>query len=119
MINTELSGVFNWLLVGLERLVKNNRFTESQKVNHALSEFKRQADNVALFIEEFTYVTSQTHKMPLSDLYSQYKGFCQDDGYKHLGKNKFSAKLESKGFESTRLNDGSKGFFIEQKKVSV
>lgn len=112
IIKNELPGVFNWLLKGLERLVDQKEFSQSQKVNNALAEFKRQADNVALFIEEFNYKPCVTWKKPLSELYGKYKAFCLDDGYKPLGKNKFSVKLESKGFESTRLNDGSKGFLI-------
>lgn len=112
VIKNELPGVFNWLLKGLERLIKQLEFTRSQKVDAALAAFKKQSDNIALFIDEFNYKPSVTVKKSLIDLFSQYKQFCSDDGYKAFGKNRFSAILESKGFESTRLNDGSKGFFI-------
>jgi putative DNA primase/helicase len=112
IIKNELGGVFNWLLVGLERLVKFKKFTESEKVNHALAEFKRQADNVALFIDEFEYKPCTIRKKATSELFSYYKTFCIENGYKHLGKNNFSNKIESKGFERTRLNDGSNGFYL-------
>lgn len=112
IIKNELAGVFNWLLIGLERLVKNRRFTESEKVNQALAEFKRQADNVALFIDEYEYKPCTQRKKPLAEMFGYYKSFCIENGYKPFGKNNFSNKLESKGFEPTRLNDGSKGFYL-------
>lgn len=115
IINSELPGVFNWLLIGLERLLLQNKFTQSKVIDNAVDEFKKQADNVALFIEEFDYKFSSNEKQTLAELYSKYCSFCRDDNYKPLGKNRFSLKLESKGFASTRLNDGSKGFFIENK----
>ncbi|HUZ59863.1 MAG TPA: phage/plasmid primase, P4 family [Hanamia sp.] len=113
IIAKELDGVFNWLLIGLERLVKNKKFTESEKVNNALAEFKKQADDIALFIDEQGLKPSKENKRSLTDLYSNYKSFCSENNYKPLGKNKFSKKLEKKGFESTRLSDGSKGFCLE------
>ncbi len=113
IIKKELAGVFNWLLIGLERLISNKKFTESEKVNNALAEFKKQADSVALFIEEYNYQSSTQNKKPLAELFSNYKTFCNENGYKHCGKNIFSNKLEGKGFEATRLNNGAKGFYME------
>lgn len=113
IISTELTGVFNWLLKGLARIVDNKRFTVCEKSNFALSEFKKQSDSVGLFIDEMYYKVSES-KEALSDLYSHYKSFCSDDGYKAVGKNKFSTRLENKGFEKTRLNTGSSAFFIEK-----
>jgi len=107
IIANELAGVFNWLLGGLDRIVKNRRFTHSEKVNNAIGEFKWQSDKVNLFIDEFNYTASDTNKVHLSDLYKDYKQFCQDDGYKPLGKNKFSKKLENKKFEKSRASNGS------------
>jgi putative DNA primase/helicase len=112
IISEELAGVFNWLLVGLERLIKNKKFTESEKANNALSEFKRQADNIALFIDEFGYKPCSQRKKSLAELFGYYKNFCTENGYKAFGKNNFSNRIESKGFEPTRLNDGSKGFCL-------
>ena len=112
IIKDELPAVFNWLLKGLERLVKQKEFTKSFKVDNALVAFKKQSDSVALFIEEYDYKPCTMRKKALADLYPQYKTFCIDDGYKPYGKNNFSAKLKSKGFEDTRLNDGTKGFQI-------
>jgi putative DNA primase/helicase len=113
IITNELSGVFNWLLEGLDRIIKQQKFTSCEKSDKALSEFRRQSDSVALFIDEYSYAQSITVKQPLADLYIRYKTFCQDDGYKPVGKNKFSVRIENKGFEKTRLTNGSTAFLME------
>jgi len=113
IIKNELSGVFNWVLEGLSRIIKQEKFTLSQKSDSVLKEFRRQTDSVALFIDEFNLVSAVDVKMPLTDLYFRYKAFCQDDGYKPLGKNKFSYRIENKGFEKARLGNGSVAFLMK------
>ena len=106
IIANELPGVFNWLLEGLNRIVKQKNFTYCEKAEKALGEFRKQADSVQLFIEEHNYKPSDNNKETLNDIYREYKTFCGDDGYKPLGKNRFSQRLESKGYEKIRRNDG-------------
>jgi putative DNA primase/helicase len=106
IIANELPGVFNWLLGGLNRIIKQGKFSDCSKANAALGEFRKQSDSVQLFIEEHNYQSSDIYKVALTELYGYYKTFCGEDGYKPVGKNKFSQRLERKGFEKTRRNDG-------------
>lgn len=112
IIANELSGVFNWLLLGLERIIRNKKFTRCERSEKALADFQRQADSVALFIEEFNYHKSDTNKESVSELYPKYKAFCSDDGYHPVGKNKFSYRLEKNGFVKTRMSNGATAFFM-------
>ncbi len=113
IIATELSGVFNWLLKGLERIIAQKRFTHSEKSTKALDDFRRQSDSVALFVEELVYEPSDLIKAAVAELYVKYKSFCIDDGYRPVGKNKFSARLEKKGFIKCRMSNGSVAFHME------
>lgn len=113
IIKDELSGVFNWLLKGLERIISQRKFTRCEKAESALQDFRLKSDSVALFVEEFHYMNTDAGKTPLFSLYKDYKHFCADDGYKPVGKNKFSARLEKKGFIKTRMSNGSIAFFME------
>ena len=117
IIKTELPGVFNWLLKGLKRVMEQKSFTHCLKSENALSDFKRQADSVQLFIDENKYVPSEENKEILKNVYSDYKEFCREDSYKPLGKNRFSKRLESKGFLPTRTNNGSSAFFMVKSNV--
>ena len=52
IIENELAGVFNWIIDGLKRLLKTEKFTESQIVTDTLDIYKRESDSVACFIAE-------------------------------------------------------------------
>lgn len=119
IITNELPGVFNWLLEGLKRIIEQKRFSNCEQSERALGEFRKQGDNVQLFIEEKGYHAAETDRVALSDLYTYYKDFCKDDGYKPKGKNNFSKELERKGFEKTRLNNGTSAFFIDKNESNV
>ena len=107
IIATELPGVFNWLLVGLERIVKQQDFTYCAKAEKALADFKMKSDTVKLFLDEFHYRPSTKNKLALQHLYANYEQFCAADKLKPMGKTSFSQELEKKGFEKKpRENTG-------------
>lgn len=118
IISSELSGIFNWVLEGLSRLVKTKKFTESKAAMLALKEYKQQSDSVYLFLDEFQYVKSTTNSYLVKQLYPSYKQFCLNDGYKSLGKSKFSKRLVNLGFEVVRRNNGM-NVLIDQKSNST
>lgn len=73
IINTELSGIFNWILKGLNRILKNKRFTITPEIEAVRTEFEKESDSVALFIEECGYVKDETTKpLRMKDLYDEY-----------------------------------------------
>ena len=117
IIASELSGVFNWLLQGLERILDQRKFTHCEASEKALEDFRLKSDSVALFLEELFLIQSESVKVPLFSLYKNYRSFCLDDGYRPVGKNKFSTRLEKKGFEKTRMNNGATAFFMEASSV--
>jgi putative DNA primase/helicase len=108
IINTELAGVFNWIIDGLKRLLKAEKFTESQIVKDTLETYKRESDNVACFIAENSYKPSSNDYILLKDLHANYKMFCMNDGARFLKKLNFKRRLESNGFQITRMNDGNR-----------
>jgi len=118
IINSELPGVFNWVLQGLNRIVQQKKFTQCLRAENALHEFRKQADSVQLFIEENKFAPSDRNKEVLRQVYADYKEFCKEDNYKPLGKNRFSKRLESKGFEQTRMGDGSTAFYMIKESVA-
>jgi putative DNA primase/helicase len=114
IIEKELPGVFNWLLQGLDRIMSQGDFTECEKATNALEEFKKQSDSAALFVESNCYAPSTVFKEPLAVLYREYSSFCNDDGYKPVGKNNFSIRMENAGFKKTRGSTGDIMYFIEK-----
>lgn len=96
IITGELSGVFNWILDGLRRLLKNKNFTQSEIIDGQLADYKKESDSVALFIDESAEIAFVG--LSVKNAYSDYRTFCIDCGYKPLGKNNFSKRMELHGF---------------------
>jgi putative DNA primase/helicase len=92
IIESELSGVFNWILLGLERVLQQKKFSKCEAVDNARSDYEKQSDSVKMFIEDFEYSTS-TDYTTIKDLYFQYKEYCIEDGFRNVNKSNFMKRL--------------------------
>jgi len=111
IIETELSGVFNWVLEGLNRLLLNKRFTDSNRVNEAREAYKLEADSVRGFINENEYKPTETGGILLKDIYTSYRAYCGDDGLKPVSKPNFRKRLEAQNIKVEKTgNEGNKVF---------
>lgn len=105
IIASELSGVFNWILSGLHRLLAQGRFTDADAVRTQLEAYKKQSDTVRLFLDEQDYQTS-TDYTPLKDLYQDYKTYCIEDGYRAVNNRNFQKRLNGNGIQTERARLG-------------
>jgi putative DNA primase/helicase len=106
IIRNELSGVFNWVLDGLKRLMIQKNFTQSKAVEMQVEEYKKQSDNVRMFISEGRYKASKSVNQMLKDLYVDYKSFCEDYCYITCSNRTFGERLRNIGFAVERKNKG-------------
>lgn len=114
IIKNELPSVFNWLLVGLERLMKNRKFSECEKSKQAIVDFKKSSDSVLLFIEEESYVKSVMQNRELKEKFNEYKGYCVNSNFRPVSIQKFAERLRNAGFEIERKEFGNV-IFLEKK----
>ena len=98
IIDSELPGVFNWVLEGLQRLLNNRKFTESDIVRRQVEEYKCESDSVALFLEEKEYQPSMTARITVTIFFDEYKSFCLDDGYRPVSKKNFTKRCRKAGY---------------------
>ncbi|RZK27188.1 MAG: DNA primase [Flavobacterium sp.] len=115
IISTELSGIFNMILKGLERLTKQNGFSKSKLVDDQLSIYKTESNNVQLFLDDEKYVKSSVKNKLLQTIYSEYRSYCTDSGFKSLNKTHFSERLRKLTFEVKRGTQGYYYVWCEQK----
>ena len=106
IIEHELSGVLNWVLDGLDRLLKNKKFTSCPEIDAALMKLKKESDSIRMFLDEKFYVPSNTEKVPRQTLYTEYTMFCNQNGYIPCKGKSFSGRLESHGFKIDRESGG-------------
>ena len=106
IINNELSGVFNWVLQGLNRVLAQKKFSQCEAIDNARSNYEKQSDSVKIFIEEFEYTTSTDYTL-IKDLYNEYKSFCIEDGFRPVNKSNFMKRLQHFKIVVSRMNTGN------------
>ena len=106
IIENELSGVFNWVLAGLRRLLSQKKFTDSETVNRQLEDYKKQSDSVQMFLEDENYIQSLSEWTPLTDLYKSYRAYCNDSGYRPCSNRTVSERLKNLGYNKEKKNFG-------------
>lgn len=98
IIKNELSGIFNLVLEGLDRLLKQDGFSESELINNELAKFKKENNSVAMFLEEEHWIASKTQKIRLIDLYPFYERYCRESGQISFSRKNFSKRLKELDF---------------------
>jgi len=106
IITTELPGIFNWVLEGLDRLLQQKKITSSAAVNEMLNAYKQQSDSVKLFLSEEGYQPDNQSEMPLKVIYDRFKNFCKEGLYPTISNAKFSKKLKEMGYVAERKMNG-------------
>lgn len=106
IIASELSGVFNWLLDGLRRVLSQRKFTQSQMVRDQVEAYRRESDSVAMFIEEEGYAPAVEGYVLLKELYGSYRTFCNENGYYPCSARNMSDRLNKAGYHIKRITPG-------------
>jgi len=107
IIKSELAGVFNWVLAGLERLLAQKEFTYCESCTQAVEQYKRESDTVALFLEDQPLIASSEHTETLKAVYEKYRAHAIDSGNHPLNKNNVKRRLENLKFIVIRRNEGN------------
>jgi putative DNA primase/helicase len=110
IIATELPGVFNWVLAGLQRLLHQKNFTRCKAADDMLETFKLESDSVQLFINESGYQSSPDDYLLLKEIYSDYRAFCAEDGNMAVKKTNFIKRLKALNITIERRNIGNVAF---------
>ena len=107
IIETELSGVFNWVLEGLNRLLEQKRFSECEAAQKAVEQYKIESDSVQMFLNEHEYKVSAVNEMPLKDLFSEYRNYCIESGFKACSLRTLADRLRNSGYQTERKGYGT------------
>lgn len=77
----ELSGVFNWALRGLRRLMFNNwQFSIPQSVKDTVEQYNKELNPIFSFLEDYVE-TAFTGSVWGPDLYESYVNYCRFSGF--------------------------------------
>ena len=106
IVETELPGIFNWVLGGLDRIQVQKEFSSCPAADAIISEYRKLSDSVALFIDDAMFEPSLDDFKPLKDLFGAYRMFCQHGNYTACSERTFSDRLRVLGYQVTRKSLG-------------
>lgn len=109
IIKSELSGIFNWILKGVERLLEQRKFSYSKAIENTLNIYKNESDTVKLFLDENEYKPSENYTT-IQNLYPSYNSFCLNGGYRPVNRSNFIKRLEHHGIVVIRRTVGYVAF---------
>lgn len=104
-LEDELSGIFNWAMIGLNRLLKNENFTVCDQVTKITAKYKSESNTVDMFIQEKCTVDPSKNTI-ITAIYGQYREWCKVSGYHPYSRKNFSKELEKMNYEIKRLSAG-------------
>lgn len=97
-ILVERAGILNWCLAGLKRYREAGRLVQPGCFGAATSEYRKEADGVARFLDDECIVTGDLeHFIPRNELYAAYISWAKDNGEGVVSTHKFAATLKDAG----------------------
>lgn len=106
IIAAELSGIFNWVLEGLNRLLANKKLTVSELIDAELTKYQIESDNVKMFLDECNYVETFDRHMSVKLLSNEYSEFCKEGRYKPVNHSNFVKRLRALNLRVEKRNTG-------------
>jgi P4 family phage/plasmid primase-like protien len=115
----EYSGIFNWIIEGRQRLIKNKyKFTVCTEISSSVDEWYASANTAAQFMWSKGYapifdssVNTYRKEVPANTLYKRYVAWCQEPGTDHTCQPEdvrtFGRMLTDEGYQRTRTSKGN------------
>lgn len=98
-LEQEKSGIFNWLMDGLSMVLEEKEIFETPAMLAYKEQYQKEMDTTQQFIADcLEHTNSSTDRVQTSILFSTYKNWCQDNGFRDSVRNKFYEEI-SKQFE--------------------
>ncbi|MCD0459138.1 DNA primase family protein [Roseiconus lacunae] len=80
--NNETGGMLCWAIEGLERLMRNKKFTESKLCEEAKSDMIREVNPARAFLDEHVVLLHKA-KIGKQELYEHYVRYCNERGHRY------------------------------------
>jgi len=101
-----MSALLNRAISGLQRLMKQNRFSKAQSSADAIDDYQRECNSALDFLQDNCSMKDPNGWINGSDLYDRYKAWCFDSGRKPLSRREFVKSLKAANVREVRHGDG-------------
>jgi putative DNA primase/helicase len=92
-LSKELSGILNWALEGLHRVLSKDEIFVSKQMEKDLNSFLLDLNPVRMFVEEKCVITPNA-EVSKTELYKEYKSWAWGAGMKPMSRTRFYKQLE-------------------------
>jgi putative DNA primase/helicase len=105
IIATELPGVLNWILDGLDRLRNKGRLDPPTGYLAEMDRLRVEVDSLSAWLDERRYEPGDSRKIAVKSAYQDFTKFCKEDGFKEIPqKNTFTQRLRDLGYTVVKTN---------------
>lgn len=118
LLMRERSGIFNWLIVGYQRLLDQGGFTVSEQSEAWKENYRTQNDTEASFLNDWCVPDPEGH-VQSSQLYTQYASWCRENGFKSKNSNQVAKEWERLGLRKSRASTGMQWHGVRIIQLSV
>lgn len=101
-LRKERAGIMNWALVGLTRLLRQGKFTESDSVKDAIELYKMNDMPETYWLRKHCDVGDANDRIKKAELYAAYMEWAMDGGHKLPANAQFSKEVR-KAFPSVNM----------------
>ena len=91
----ESVGIMYWIIEGAKRVCKQGRFSENEMIRQAQIDYRRDADPVAVFLEEKEIIAHDDLRVTIRAAYEAFKAWSSDGGFRLISKKTFSDRLRA------------------------
>ena len=102
-LQSELSGVLNWAIKGLTRLIDQGGFTADRSPGHTADTWQKWGDSVSRFAADAIEEASSDEAIPKSKLYAAYLEYCRQEGIPSDTQHSMTRGLKEEGFNDGRV----------------
>lgn len=103
-LKEELPGILAWCVRGWV-MYQQDGMKPPKAVIEATNDYRSESDIVGQFLDECT-ISGMSYEVPKSDLYSEYKQWCNENGFYPLSQNRLSKTLTERDFISHKNSKG-------------
>lgn len=91
----ERSGIINWALEGLKRILANDKFTKTETMRNQIEQYRRWSNPAQYFLEKYCKY-SPNHCITKKELYEAFKVICDEEGLQIISEEAFSREVRKK-----------------------
>lgn len=111
---TDLPGIFNRVLQGLQKVLKEKCFSPCASFDEILNEFIEEVNPIAEFLAYENYIHSSRSYTALKYLFEEYTNYCMRSRTTPVGYKVFSKLLKKQNFKVEAIGGKARQVFIEK-----